>query len=154
MRATWSASTAYWWQPPCSVELQLCSDKTCRPWCICAVWCGQCMRVFSYKVVHETAEIRMWLHECCAAMQALSARSNAPECHIGLANRFKQSRSEDSGTGLFKHKGSVGPQDVSTKPSLPSYSLGASTRDQMYKVQPAWYQSTLQLCCLSVAATE
>ena len=70
------------------------------------------------------------------AMQALSARSNAPECHIGLADRFKQLRSNDYSTGLFKHQGSVGPQGVSTKPSLPSYSLGASTRDQLYKVQP------------------
>ena len=97
-------------------------------------------------------------------MQALSARSNAPECHIGHADRFKQSRSADFGTGMFMHQGSLGPQGVSTKPSLPSYSLGASTRDQMYKVQPCWYQSPLEvgrlkfgvLVCLflSVAATD
>lgn len=68
-------------------------------------------------------------------MQALSARSNAPECHIGQADRFKQSRGGDAGSGLFKHKGSLGLQGVSTKPSLPAYSLGASTRDQMYKVK-------------------
>ena len=97
-------------------------------------------------------------------MQALSARSNAPECHIGLADRFKQSRSVDFGTGLFKHQGSVGPQGLSTKPSLPSYSLGASTRDQMYKVQPCCYRihwkfaslmfGVLVCLSLSVAATE
>ncbi len=69
------------------------------------------------------------------ALQALSARSNAPECHIGQADRFRQQREGDFGTGLFKHKGSLGPQGISTKPSLPSYSLGASTRDQMYKVK-------------------
>lgn len=68
-------------------------------------------------------------------LQALSARSNAPECHIGQADRFKQIREQDFGTGLFKHKGSLGPQGISGKPSLPSYSLGASTRDQMYKVK-------------------
>ncbi|DBB08674.1 TPA: hypothetical protein ACH3X3_008210 [Trebouxia sp. C0006] len=65
--------------------------------------------------------------------QALSARSNAPECHIGQAHRFRQKQDVEFGTGMFQHKGSLGPQGISTKPSLPSYSLGASTRDQMYK---------------------
>ena len=68
-------------------------------------------------------------------LQALSARSNAPECHIGHAHRFKQKQDVEFGTGMFQHKGSLGPQGISTKPSLPSYSLGASTRDQMYKVR-------------------
>ncbi|KAL3155294.1 hypothetical protein ABBQ32_013077 [Trebouxia sp. C0010 RCD-2024] len=75
-------------------------------------------------------------HHSGIGRQALSARSNAPECHIGQADRFKQSRGGDAGTGLFKLQGSLGLQGVSTKPSLPAYSLGASTRDQMYKVQP------------------
>ncbi|KAL3155295.1 hypothetical protein ABBQ32_013077 [Trebouxia sp. C0010 RCD-2024] len=72
-------------------------------------------------------------HHSGIGRQALSARSNAPECHIGQADRFKQSRGGDAGTGLFKLQGSLGLQGVSTKPSLPAYSLGASTRDQMYK---------------------
>ena len=71
-------------------------------------------------------------------VQALSARSNAPECHIGQADRFRQKQDVDFATGLFQHKGSLGPQGISTKPSLPSYSLGASTRDQMYKVRLRW----------------
>ena len=76
---------------------------------------------------------------------------------MGHADRFKQLRSADYGTGLFKHQGSVGPQGVSTKPSLPSYSLGASTRDQMYKVRPdlthvhviRWLLDARHLGCLN-----
>ena len=71
-------------------------------------------------------------------LQAMSARSNAPECHIGQAHRFRQKQDVEFGTSLFQHKGSLGLQGISTKPSLPSYSLGASTRDQMYKVQLHW----------------
>lgn len=78
------------------------------------------------------------------ALQALSAKSNAPECHIGHADRFRQKSDGEFGTGLFRHRGSVGPQGISTKPSLPSYSLGASTRDQMYKVSPA--NTAAQFC--------
>lgn len=72
-------------------------------------------------------------HGSAMGRQALSARSNAPECRIGSAGRFKKLREGEFGTALFKGRGSVGSQEVSTKPSLPSYSLGASTRDQMYK---------------------
>ncbi|KAA6417619.1 MAG: hypothetical protein FRX49_12411 [Trebouxia sp. A1-2] len=49
------------------------------------------------------------------------------------ADRFRQRQDVEFGTGLFRHQGSLGRQGISTKPSLPSYSLGASTRDQMYK---------------------
>ncbi len=79
-------------------------------------------------------------------LQALSARSNAPECHIGQAHRFRQKQDVEFGTGLFQHKGSLGPQGISTKPSLPSYSLGASTRDQMYKVWLHWGAGTYRGC--------
>lgn len=81
-------------------------------------------------------------------MQAMSSRSNAPECHIGSADRFKGAKEGDFGTDLFKPNGSVGKQVNSRRPSLPSYSLGISTRDQMYKVltlpmQPAVFMRAL-----------
>jgi len=79
-------------------------------------------------------------------VQALSARSNAPECHIGQADRFRQKQDVEFATGLFRHKGSLGPQGISTKPSLPSYSLGASTRDQMYKVALAALGAGRYMC--------
>ena len=88
----------------------------------------------------------------------MSARSNAPECRIGSAGRFKKLREGDFGSALFKHRGSVGPQGISTKPSLPSYSLGASTRDQMYKVagsqQCRWHRRSIATLLVAILCME
>lgn len=82
-------------------------------------------------------------------MQAMSSRSNAPECHIGSADRFRQTREGDFGTELLRPRSSIGLQVNSRRPSLPSYSLGISTRDQMSKVAlyalHCWQETTLLL---------
>lgn len=91
-----------------------------------SAWASRCMSNDSVRQLELECQINV--------PQALSARSNAPECHIGSAGRFKGTKEGDFGTELFQPRGSLGRQGDSRRPSLPSYSLGISTRDQMYKV--------------------